>query len=774
VWIVATDGTKVKGPDGKSVPNLWTGSGVLIDRGQRLVLTNEHVVNESCKLVLVLFPMYKDGKEVRENKAYREEIAKGPEGKAITAKVLSGWVDKKRDLALIQLDKEIPDKTAPIPVSSRSVSPGQKIHSMGGNPRGFQGQWVLSEGAVRQVSFHEWAYEDGFKRSALVIASQVPINSGDSGGPVVDNRGVLVGLNAMGGVGQNNSGHIDITEVNDLLKRYFQSVGKDWSPSEPPLDAVAEKDVPALLDDLNGRDAGLRKRAVRTLAGIGPVAHQALPRLLLLLCAPNESKDLRDEAAKALGELGAPNKDDFPALVAALTAVNAPDSRVRVYAADALGKFSSQGRQVAQALVKALDDPEIDVRRSVTTSLGRIGWAAREEVFAGLVKAVKDKERNVRVPAALNLLQLGKPDLAEAPTLKLLLADRAAGREGRLYAAWALGQFDSPDVAPAFAGALQNDTDPAILERAALKLAALKVRSKEIGQALLRAGSFPDLKVRTAAANALGALGLDDTTLPAILKMIESKDEVCRSAVMKAMPSYGALDENPPRLSLTKDAIRDIKPLLSNSEPSARAAAAYLLGTFGRDASVALPELRKALGEEKQEVVQCELLCALGEIGPEAKMALDELKAVMNDPVANVLLRRLAALVVVAVTNDVAERKPAYDVLAKALELKNRKAPAAREKTIHKRAKDALAKGGKTAALIIADVYWRSLRGFGDDKAYARLTALGILRRIGRDAEEQPVVYLLDRIIRAGVAGDPEEIVQAARDARAAIVPKRR
>src|SRR5439155_19388690 len=131
--------------------------------------------------------------------------------------------------------------------------------------------------------------------------------------------------------------------------------------------------------------------------------------------------------------------------------LKAPDGRARVYAADALGKLSSQARPAAQALGKALDDPEVDVRRSAATSLGRIGWAAREEVFAGLVKAVKDKERNVRVPAALNLLQLGKPDLAEAPTLKLLLTDRAAGREGRLYAAWALGQFDSPDVAPAFA-----------------------------------------------------------------------------------------------------------------------------------------------------------------------------------------------------------------------------------------------------------------------------------------------------------------------------------
>src|SRR5205807_601545 len=164
---------------------------------------------------------------------------------------------------------------------------------------------------------------------------QVPINEGDSGGPVVDSRGVLVGLNAMGSVGQNNSGHIDVSEISDLLKRYFHSIGKDWSPAEPPQDAVAEKHLLEVLHDLDR-----------------------------------------------------------------------PDARARLYAVDALGKFTRQGREAARALVRALDDPHVEVRRSATEALGRIGWAAREEVFAGLIKAVKDKERTVRVPAVLHLARL--------------------------------------------------------------------------------------------------------------------------------------------------------------------------------------------------------------------------------------------------------------------------------------------------------------------------------------------------------------------------------
>jgi HEAT repeat protein len=774
VWIVASDGTKVKGLDGKALPKIWTGSGVLVDRAERLILTNEHVANESCKLLLVLFPMYKDGKEIGENKAYLTEIAKfakGEKSQAIPAKVLPGWVDKRRDLALIKLEEDIPAKSVPIRVSSQSVRRAQKIHTMGGNPRGNQGQWIYSQGAVRQVSLYEWSYEDKFKRSARVIASQVPINEGDSGGPVVDSRGVLVGLNAMGDVGNNNSGHIDVSEISELLTRYFRSVGKDWSPAETPVDVVAEKDLRALILDLESPDAELRKRAVRTLGGFGPAARLAIAGLLRVLRNPNESREVREEAERALAEIGAPANEDFTALVHALTDTDAPDTRARLYAVDALGKFVRKGREAARALVQALDDPHVEVRRSAAEALGRIGWAAREEVFAGLVKAVKDRERNVRLPALRNLIQLGKPQPADVPTLKGLLADRASPAEGRIYAVVALSLFDSPDFVPPFVDALQNDDNAEVLETAARKLGALKVRSPEVGKALVRAVSFHDLKVRIAAARALGTLGLHDTTLPGILLVMQSKDAACQAAVLDAMPRYGALDPNSPRLTLPRDAIRDIKPLLTNPAPNARAVAAYLLGTLGRDAVIVLPELRAALAAEKTDFVQCELLCALLGLGSEAKPALNELKAVMNDRDDKKLwLRLLAALAVAAVTDVAAEREAAHRILVRALALKDSQAPNPQDKAVHEQAKVALAQGGKPVALFIVDFYRTALgRGVGADIVHAREAALLVLAKIGRVAEVPDVYRLLRDIKRFG---DDPKVIQAAREAFEVIYPK--
>src|SRR5262249_41076365 len=156
----------------------------------------------------------------------------------------------------------------------------------------------------------------------------------------------------------------------------------------------------------------------------------------------------------------------------------------------------------------------------------------------------------VRAVALLNLLNLGKPELADVTPLKNLLTDRTSGRKGRVYAAVILGYFDSPDLVPAFVDALRNDTDADVLEQAARPLGALKVRSREVGQALLRAIAFPEFKVRLAAATALGTLGLDDTTLTPILKVMQGKDKDCRTAVLKVVPVLGALDPYAPRLSL--------------------------------------------------------------------------------------------------------------------------------------------------------------------------------------------------------------------------------
>ena len=57
-----------------------SGSGWVIDRARKLLITNHHVV-ENFDTVLVFFPMYKDGKLVAERTAYKDE--RGQRGRVI-------------------------------------------------------------------------------------------------------------------------------------------------------------------------------------------------------------------------------------------------------------------------------------------------------------------------------------------------------------------------------------------------------------------------------------------------------------------------------------------------------------------------------------------------------------------------------------------------------------------------------------------------------------------------------------------------------------------
>src|SRR5205823_14705802 len=132
-----------------------------------------------------------------------------------------------------------------------------------------------------------------------------------------------------------------------------------------------------------------------------------------------------------------------------------------------------------------------------------------------------------------------------AIVLTRLLANRAGPREGRLYAVWGLAEL-GPDHAAALVEALNVDTDPGVLQFAAGAVAGLGVRSREVGQALLRAVGLREPEVRVAAATALGRLGLDGTTLPGILRALESKDQPCRAAVLNYLPPVGAFVKDPP------------------------------------------------------------------------------------------------------------------------------------------------------------------------------------------------------------------------------------
>ncbi len=192
------------------------GSGSLVDKGRRLVLTNYHVVGD-VKKATVFFPSYGlDKKVIPERKFYLDRTEKlGIPGEVVE-------IDKEGDLALIRIDR-IPDGVVELTLANASPDPGQTVHSIG-NPGKSGALWVYTPGKVRQVYSKKWQAKLDEKTvltfQAKVIETDSPTNPGDSGGPLVNDKGELVGVTQGGAIdAQSLSIFVDISEVKRLLGR---------------------------------------------------------------------------------------------------------------------------------------------------------------------------------------------------------------------------------------------------------------------------------------------------------------------------------------------------------------------------------------------------------------------------------------------------------------------------------------------------------------------------------------------------------------------------
>ena len=178
-----------------------TGS-IINNKGE--IITNWHVVGNAKKLHIWLMP---DDPEKMDERLLMYEPS-------FIGTVINQ--NKRKDLALVKVEglpKNIKiirfGKTSDVPV-------GSTVYAIG-HPSGEA--WTFSSGMVTQIRpNYKWDYENS-SHKANVIQHEVPTNPGNSGGPLLDENGLMVGVNSFVRVDtQLINFSVAIEEVEAFLK----------------------------------------------------------------------------------------------------------------------------------------------------------------------------------------------------------------------------------------------------------------------------------------------------------------------------------------------------------------------------------------------------------------------------------------------------------------------------------------------------------------------------------------------------------------------------
>ena len=164
----------------KSAPGvviLWgessISSGVIISK-EGHILTNWHSVEGSSDLSVSMY-----GKYLLEDSVHDVRVLK---------------VDKKRDLALLKFTT-LPKKLHVVKLSRGIPRVGDEVHAIG-HPAGEL--WSYTMGFISQHRRdYEWSYSEEENFLSDVYQMQTPIYSGNSGGPLLNKYGNLVGINTF-------------------------------------------------------------------------------------------------------------------------------------------------------------------------------------------------------------------------------------------------------------------------------------------------------------------------------------------------------------------------------------------------------------------------------------------------------------------------------------------------------------------------------------------------------------------------------------------------
>lgn len=177
------------------VENDQAGAGFVVDTDRRWLVTCRHLVADR-RTVDVFFPWVEQGRLITDRAAYlRNRTSLRERGLVVTGTVRR--TSEAADLALVELAR-LPAGTAALVLAQELPVPGETLCVVG-HRLDLETLWNVTIGPLRATG----RLTDGYfwrgtrlAADAHVLIGQLPIEEGDSGGPVLNTRGEVVGLAA--------------------------------------------------------------------------------------------------------------------------------------------------------------------------------------------------------------------------------------------------------------------------------------------------------------------------------------------------------------------------------------------------------------------------------------------------------------------------------------------------------------------------------------------------------------------------------------------------
>lgn len=427
--------------------DVGVGSGVIVDdRG--FILTNYHVIARASYARITL----------------RSGAMRQAQGYLV--------IDRGRDLALLKTD----NFTKPVAITIAATLPrnGEKVAAFG-SPEGFS--FSTSEGIVaairsgREVSgIVGSSYRDrNFDLAATWIQSTAAISGGNSGGPLVNMNGELIGINTFSfnrSTAQNLNFAIGLPDIRQLvgkargaplgdlaklpfpLKSTPNPKEQEPRPFKPPA-STDEPDVPPRFplglpsqppivseDGTNG-ELPESSNPVSNPPVARPKKHKNLPpdfnklkKQAALEAIKDPQPHVRRQAALEMAVLGADDSDVINALRETL---NDPDSNVRDAAVHAIGVIGPGAVDAVPALLN-LWKSDRNTRNTVLFALGRMADKSKPALDF-VIRVARENLMGGRVLACKTLGEIGETATPAVPLLIEILKSAAkdADRELELF-----------------------------------------------------------------------------------------------------------------------------------------------------------------------------------------------------------------------------------------------------------------------------------------------------------------------------------------------------